>query len=210
MIELYDALLNNQPISGNGHKVRLMLSLLGLEFRSHWLNLGEREQKSPAYLALNPFGQVPVLKDGDIVLRDSQAILVYLARAYGGDQWFPENPVKAALVTAWLSVASNEIVRGPAPLRAHHKLGRPINLDEAQTLTASLLDILNQQLAEQAWLATDQITIADVAIYPYIALANEGRVELDTYPHILRWMAAIEQLDGYVPMPGMQRVANAA
>ncbi|MEQ1667935.1 MAG: glutathione S-transferase N-terminal domain-containing protein, partial [Sulfuriferula sp.] len=76
------------PLSGNCHKVRLMLSLLGLPYRSVVLNREQREQKSAAFLAINPYGQVPVLQDGELVLRDSQAILVYLAQQYGGAHWW--------------------------------------------------------------------------------------------------------------------------
>ena len=102
MIELYEF-----GLSGNCHKVRLLLSLLGVDYKSHALNGAEREQKSAGFLAINPFGQVPVLKDGDIIIRDSQAILVYLARTYGADAWFPNDGRKAAEITAWLSTAAN-------------------------------------------------------------------------------------------------------
>lgn len=127
MIELYEF-----PLSGNCHKVRLLLSLLGLDYRSHVLNGAEREQKTPAFLALNPFGQVPVLADGGTVLRDSQAILVYLARRYGGPDWWPDDPAALAGTVAWLSVAANEMAHGPNALRLHHRFGRPLDVPAAR------------------------------------------------------------------------------
>ena len=81
MIQLYDVTL-----SGNCHKVPMMLGRLRLEHRSVTVNLAAVEQKSSEFLTLNPFGQVPAIEDGETVLRDSQAILVYLARACGGAQ----------------------------------------------------------------------------------------------------------------------------
>lgn len=198
MIELYEL-----AISGNSHKVRLMLSLLGIDYKSYMLNMAERDHKKPEFLALNPFGQVPLLKDGNIVLRDSQAILVYLARAYGEEHWFPNNPVKAAEISGWLSVAANEITRGPSALRAHYKIGRAINLDEAVLVTNSLLHILNTHLEGRDWLVAEQVTIADVAVYPYIALANEGKVELSPYTYVKQWLGRFENLEGFVSMEGI-------
>ncbi len=199
MIELFEF-----GLSGNCHKVRIMLSLLGLEYRSHLVNGGEREHKSPEFLTMNPFGQVPVLKDGDTVIRDSQAILVYLARKYGAPEWFPMEPALAAEVTAWLAVAANEVARGPNALRLHHKFGRAINLQDAEKVTESLLKLLNQHLEHRDWLATATITVADVAMYPYIALAREGKVDLAPYLHVENWMGRLEMLTGYVSMPGIQ------
>jgi glutathione S-transferase len=168
------------------------------------VNGAAREQKTAEFLSMNPFGQVPVLKDGDTVIRDSQAILVYLARAYGDDHWFPADATKAAQVAAWLSTAANEVARGPNALRLHYKFGRAINLDEATSITANLLSVLNQHLEHHDWLATDMISIADIAIYPYIALANEGHVDLSPFLHVENWLGRIEMLNWFVAMPGIR------
>lgn len=199
MLELFEF-----GLSGNCHKVRMMLSLLGVDYKSQLLNGAEREQKSAAYLAMNPFGLVPVLKDGDKIIRDSQAILVYLARAYGAEHWFPNDASKAAEISAWLSTAANEVARGPNALRLHHKFGRVINVEEATTITDNLLKVLNQHLEHREWLANNTITIADIAVYPYIALVNEGKVDLTPYIHIENWLSRIEMLSGFVAMPGIQ------
>lgn len=199
MIELFEF-----GLSGNCHKVRMMLSLLRLDYTSHLVNGVAREQKSDAYLSMNPFGQVPVLKDGDKIIRDSQAILVYLARAYGEDHWFPADATEAAKVTAWLSTAANEVARGPNALRLHYKFGRTINFDEATSVTNNLLAVLNQHLEHHDWLATDTITIADISIYPYIALANEGNVDLTPYLYVENWLGRIEMLNWYITMPGIR------
>jgi len=199
MIELYEFAL-----SGNCHKVRLMLSLLDLEYQSVAVNGTEQEQKSDRFLAMNPFGQVPVLKDGDTIIRDSQAILVYLARQYGDERWLPPEAAALAQVTAWLFTAANEVAHGPNVLRLHHKFGRALNVEEAQQITTGLLDILQNRLEHHLWLATDNITIADIAVYPYIALAPEGGVDMDLYPAVIDWLARIQSLTGYVGMPGIR------
>jgi glutathione S-transferase len=84
MIKLY-----GHEISGNSHKARLMLSLLNLEYEWVKVDLLKGEHKLPGYLAMNPFGKVPLLVDGETIVSDAQAILVYLARQYGGEQWLP-------------------------------------------------------------------------------------------------------------------------
>ncbi len=198
MIELFES-----AISGNSHKVRMMLSFLNLKYESRIVNMKERGHKTEEFLEKNPFGQVPVLKDGDVVIRDSQAILVYLARAYGDDHWFPMDAAKAAEVTAWLSTAANEVARGPSALRAHFVIGKAINVEEAQAITDNLLPVLEKRLRDNLWLATASVTVADIAVYPYIALAHQGKVDLGGFPRVRAWLHRIESLPGYVGMAGI-------
>lgn len=198
MITLYEF-----PMSGHSHKVRLLLSLLKVPYDSVVVRGGEREHKLPDFLAMNPFGQVPVLRDGDLVLRDSQAILTYLARRHGDDSWLPADPAQHAQVVSWLATAGNEMTRGPNALRLHHKFGRAINVEEAQQITANLLAVLEERLREHDWVALDHITIADIAMYPYLALAPEAQIDLGNHPHVVAWLARIQALDGYVGMPGI-------
>lgn len=199
MITLYEFAL-----SGNCHKVRLMLGLLGVNYTSVSVNDNLGEHKSTEFLEMNPFGQVPVLKDGNTVIRDSQAILVYLAHQYGGEQWWPNNAISLAHIAAWLSTAANEEAHGPNPLRRHYKWGSNINLIEAQQVTNSLLNIMNIRLTRHEWIAVDVISVADVALYPYIALAHEGQVDLSPYSFVLAWIDRVKALPGYVGMQGMQ------
>lgn len=198
MIKLYEF-----PLSGNCHKVRLMLSLLGLSYQSVAVNGSEQQQKSEAFLTMNPFGQVPVLTDGDAVIRDSQAILVYLARKYGDENWLPNNAVELAKVVAWLSTSANEVAMGPNRLRLHFKFARTVDLDESRKIAANLLSVLQERFDKHPWLAVDHMTIADIAVYPYIALAPEGGIDLKPYPAVIEWINRIQALPGYVGMPGM-------
>lgn len=198
MIELYEF-----AASGNCHKVRLLLSLLQLEYQSILVSGADKQHKSEKFLQLNPFGQVPVLRDGEVVLRDSHAILVYLAKRYGGHKWWPDDAQQLANIAAWLSTSANEVSRGPNALRLHHKFGRAIALDDAQQISASLLAVLQQQLQHQPWLTGQQPSIADIAVYPYLALAPEAKLDLAPYPAVVSWLSRVQGLDGYVGMPGM-------
>ncbi len=198
MLKLYEFAL-----SGNCHKVRLLLSMLGLPYSSHLVNGSQAEHKSAAFLRLNPLGQVPLLLDGAWALRDSQAILLYLAAQHPAAGFYPADLQAQALVQSWLATAANEINRGPALLRMHYKFGRAIDLVAAEHTTAQLLEVLNDALTAAPWLVGTQVTIADLAIYPYLALAHEGRVDLQPFLAIKRWLGAVEALPGYLPMPGI-------
>lgn len=196
------------PISGHSHKIRLLLSLLKLSYQSVPLNGANLEHKTADFLKMNPLGQVPVLKDGTTIVWDSQAILVYLARQYADPSWLPLDAVGLSRVMAWLSIAANEISHGPSLLRVHYKLGRDIHMEDALKTTATLLHILEQHLQQNDWLAADHITIADIAVYPYIALAPEGKVNLTPYPSTCKWLSRIQALPDYVGMHGMWTEKN--
>jgi glutathione S-transferase len=194
-ITLYDA-----PASGHSHRVRLFLSLLGLEHDTVIIDMKNNDHKDPEYLKISPLGQAPTLKDDDIVITDSCAALVYLAKKYGGEQWLPEDPAGAAGIQRWLSSASGELYRGPAVARAVKLFGRDLDYDGAVMWSKRLFDWMQDELANRKWLAGDHATIADIAMYSYIRVANEGDIDVTPYPAILRWMIDIEALDGFIPM----------
>lgn len=202
--------LHHFPLSGHSHRVLLALSLLGLPHDIVAVDLRKGEQKTPAFLAMNPFGQVPVIQDGDVALGDSNAILVYLARRYDASgHWLPEDAWGQARVQAWLSAAAGLLAFGPAHLRVGHVFKRPIET-RAYALSDTLLGVMEQQLAAQRWLvAGDAPTIADIALYTYTAHAPEGGVDLAPFAHVRRWLADIEALPGFVGMPRSPVVAPA-
>lgn len=197
-MELYEI-----PPSGNCHKIRLLLSLLQIPYTSVQVDVANQQQKSASFLKMNPFGQLPVLRDGETIVWDSQAILVYLARQYAPPSWMPQDAAGLSSVMAWLSTAANEVARGPSSLRAHYKFGRPIAMEDALQATETVMQILDQQLKSKDWLAGENITIADIAVFPYIALAPEGKLDLTMYPEICRWLSRIQALPNYVGMPLM-------
>jgi glutathione S-transferase len=190
--------LHWHPLSGHVHRVELFLSLLGLPFEKVTIDLVQREHKSPAFLALNPFGQLPVIEDGDLVLADSNAILVYLALTYDASaQWMPRDAIGAARVQRWLSVAAGPMAYGPAAARVAVLFGRP--QDQAlRDAAARLFELMDRHLATQDHLAAPHPTIADIALYSYTAHAPEGGVSLAPYPALRQWLARVEALPGFV------------
>jgi glutathione S-transferase len=199
--------LHDFALSGNCHRVRLMLSLLDLPYESIAVDLLAGEQRRAPFLALNPFGQVPVLQDGALTLPDSNAILVYLAARYGDDSWLPKEPARAAAVQRWLSVAAGEIAAGPGAARAHVLFKRPGDLQDLIKRAERLLAVMDLELQPRPFLTGATPTIADVASYSYIAHAPEGGVSLEPYAHVRAWLARIEQLPGFVGMPKSPAVA---
>jgi glutathione S-transferase len=203
MIKLY-----GHEMSGNSYKVRLFLELLHLDYEWIKVDLMKGEHKSPEYLVLNPFGQVPLLIDGDIKLADAQAILVYLARQYGGEQWLPLDALSLAQVIRWLSTTAGEVRQGPENARLYHLFGATnINIERAHQKANYILNQLNQHLSTRTWLEFERPTIADVAVFPYVALARDGKIDLDAYPHVLAWIDRIKHLPGFVGMAGITEPA---
>lgn len=189
------------PLSGHAHRVRLFLSLLGLPFDTVDVDLAAGAQRDPAFLALNPLGQVPVIDDDGTVLADSNAILVYLAKRYGDAHWLPDDAAGAATVQRWLSYAAGPIASGPAAARLVTVFSAPLDHDAAKRTAAKVLAVIDQELAGKPFAAGAQPTIADVAAYTYIAHAPEGGVSLEPYPHVRAWLARVEALPGFVAMP---------
>ncbi|MDE0727679.1 MAG: glutathione S-transferase family protein [Alphaproteobacteria bacterium] len=197
-MKLYDA-----AASGNCHKVRMLLSILGIAHEVIPINLLGMEQKTSAHMARNPLGTVPVLEDGDVTICDSQAILVYLASKHGGEAWLPRDPVGQAKVQQWLSFAVNELWNGPALARANLLFGRDIDLARAQAAANISLAVMDQHLEANDWLALGRPTIADIACYPYSALAEEGEISLVPFAALAAWFERIKALEGYVSMAGL-------
>jgi len=197
-MKLYD-----MELSGNCYKVRLFAALVGIELERVPVDLAAGEHKQSPFIDLNPWAQVPVLQDGDVVLRDSQAILVYLARRYGGHQWWPDSPAHQGEVMQWLSTAANEIQAGPNAARLIDKFGYPLDKARALAVSARVLPLIERHLSEHRWLALGRPTLAECAVFPYIALGWEGGVSLEPYPAIRAWIERIKNLPGYVAMPGI-------
>lgn len=194
--------LHRMVLSGHCHRVELFLSLLGLPVELVEVNLGGGAHKAPAFLQLNPFGQVPVIQDGDVTLTDSNAILVYLASRYAPnpEAWLPRDPVQAAAVQRWLSVAAGPLASGAATARAIAVFKRPTPAEEVIQRAHGLLAVMEATLQHTNYLAGERPTLADLANYSYTAHAPEGRVALDAYPQVRAWLARIEALPGFVPM----------
>jgi glutathione S-transferase len=193
--------LYDMHTSGHSHRVRLFLSILGIDYEKVPIDTRSGNNQSPEYVALNPLGQVPTLVDGAVVITDSTAALVYLAKKYGDERWLPEDPAGAARVQRWLSTASGELYRGPVLCRAAKVFGRKLDIAAAEAWAKRLFDWMQLHLSDRTWLASDHATIADIAMYSYVRVADEGGLDLGPYPAIERWLADVEGLDGFEAMP---------
>jgi len=190
--------LHYHPLSGHAHRARLFLSLIGATYDLVEVDLAKGAHKQPDFLALNRFGQVPVLEDEGVAIADANAILVYLAKKLGRTDWLPEDATGAAAVQRWLSVAAGQIAFGPAAARLITVFGAGFNAEEVITRAHGVLKVIEAELATREWIAAANPTIADVALYSYIARAPEGNVSLDDYPAVQGWLRRIESLPGFV------------
>jgi len=208
MISLYD-----YELSGNCYKVRLLLHWLGLEYTRIPVDFHPgREHQSPAFLDMvNPLGQLPVLQDGDFRLRDAQAILVYLASQYDTNQyWYPSDARVRGNITLWLTVAE-QLNHTAAAARLQRSFGYAGDSAACQQGANAVLRQLDDQLAEQHfqgrhWLAAEHPTIADIACFPYSALAGEAGLDLIGFPALRQWIDAMRHQPGFITMPGILAV----
>lgn len=210
MITLYD-----YALSGNCYKLRLLMHWLDLAYETQQVDFYPGfEHKSEDFLKLNPLGQLPVLVDDELVLRDAQAILVYLARKYDKTKdWYPvDDPDRLGQVSMWLAFADN-ITGTASAARLHDAMYFNLDVEQARTGAHKLFRILDEHLwfAEQSgqqWIISgDAPTIADIACFPYTLLAPEGGIRLDDYPAIRRWGDKLMNLPDFISMPGLSPVA---
>jgi glutathione S-transferase len=188
------------PLSGHAHRARLFLSLTQTPFELVEVDLAKGAHKAPEFLALNRFGQVPVLEDDGNVIADSASILIYIAKKRSLTEWLPSDPVGAAAVQRWLSVAAGQIAFGPAAARLITVFGAGFNADEVIGRAHAVLKNIDEELVGKTWIiGSERPTIADVALYSYIARAPEGNVDIAAYTNVDAWLKRIENLPGFVP-----------
>ncbi len=197
-MKLYDLAL-----SGNCYKVRLLCALAGIPIELYGTDFMGGEHKIPKFLAMNPLGEVPILDDNGYILRDSQAILVYIASKYAGEAWLPKDPAHAAKIMQWLSTAANNVQHGPGDARLVDFFGYKLDKPTAIANSNQILPIFEAHLGKNSWLEMGRVTIADIACFPYIALSHDGGVSLEPYPNIRAWIARIKALPNFIAMPGI-------
>ncbi|MGN6828450.1 glutathione S-transferase family protein [Paucibacter sp. M5-1] len=187
--------------SGHCHRVELMLSLLGLPYEVVHVDLLAGEQRRPEFLALNPLGQVPVLVDGDLVLSDSNAILLYLVLRYAPDShWLPSGPVGTARLQRWFSLAASWL-DGVAGARFAGLVGRPVE-ERSLVQGRHLFAFMEAELQNRDWLLDGAApSLADISLYSYSSQAGLGGLALDPYPRIRAWLARVEALPGFIALP---------
>jgi len=192
--------LYQSKLSGHSHRARLFLSLAGVPHTLIDVDMKSGDHKRPEFLKLNAFGEVPVLEDEGVVVADSNAILVYVARKIGPNSWFPSDLAHEAEVQRWLSVAAGKIAYGLCAARLVALFKAPFDRDEVIARSHQTLQVLERTLSSRRWIAgTSAPTIADVAIYSYVERAPEGDVQLSAYPSVTAWLRRVEAQPGFIP-----------
>jgi len=206
VIKLYDF-----ELSGNCYKLRLLMNILGVKFERIALDFYPgREHRSPWFLKINPLGQLPVIDDDGFVLRDAQAILVYLAGKYDpSGLWYPQGAAEMqGRIAQWLGFA-DAITATASAARLHDGLFYDVDIDKARAGAHALFRVLDEHLwfAEQEgqdWLCSSRHpTIADIACFPYVMLSEEGGINRLPYPAIRRWTDRVKRIPGFTVMPGI-------
>lgn len=199
--------LYTAPPSGHCHRVRLCAALLDISLTEIDVASFKDGRSGAAFRELNPLGQVPVLRDGDFILRDSLAILKYLCTRYAKESaWLPRDPREEAEVDQWFGLAAGFIFLGPNRARLIQRFKSPLSMTEAKAAAARAFDAMELHLSRNDWLVGRAPSLADIACYSYVALAPEGGLSLDAYPGITRWLDAMRRLPGFVEAPFAERV----
>lgn len=198
MYRLYDFL----P-SGNCYKVRLLLTQLAIPFDRVEVNILKQQTQTPSFLAKNSNGKVPVLEIApNQFLAESNAILFYLSQ---GTVYFPSSPLAQAQIMQWLFFEQYSHEPNIATSRYWMTiLGKAQEYQQAlqhkQKLGYSALNILENHLQTQSFLVADQYTIADISLYAYTHVAEEGGFDLTLFPAIQSWLQRIESQPRYIPI----------
>jgi glutathione S-transferase len=193
--------LHRFALSGHCHRVELLLSLLELPYEIIDVDLSAGEQRRPEFLALNPFGQVPVIEDAAVVVADANAILTYLAESYAGERFRLGSPALLAEQQRWFSVAAGPLADGPAMARAICLFRRAGDVEPPRARAHALLRVLEAHLAARPFLLGAELTLADLANYSYVAHAPEGGVSLAEYPHVRAWIERVESTPRFIHLP---------
>lgn len=201
--------LHNYELDEQCYKVRLFLSALGCGYTKVDVDVHPgHEQRSARYIRLNPLGALPIITEGAFVLHGAEAILAFLARRYDASRtWLPDDPVTLGHVMQWLAFAGADL-DAASLARAHALL--EVEADEESVGRASrrAFRVMDDHMTRREfdgvhWFAAAAPTIADIALFPAIALSRDFGIDHDEYPALRRWMARVRTIPGFITMPGI-------
>lgn len=189
--------------SGNGYKVRLLLTLLEVPFERIELDIVDGETRTPEFLAKNPNGRIPLLEtDEGIHLAESNAILFFLA---DGSPFLPDRSLERARVLQWMFFEQYNHEPNIATSRhwiQHLELTeeRRARLEEKRELGHDALRVMEAHLSRNEFFVGRRYTIADIALFAYTHVAPEGGFELEPYPSIRAWIDRIQSQPRHIPI----------
>ncbi|NIV17212.1 MAG: glutathione S-transferase family protein [Woeseiaceae bacterium] len=189
--------------SGNCYKIQLLCAEMGIEYDWEEVDILAGDTHTPQFLEMNPNGKIPTLAlpDGRF-LSESNAILFYLA---DGSEFFAGDSYARAQILQWMNFEQYSHEPNIATSRFIIKyLGNPPDrqriLEEKRTAGYKALDVMERQLERWPFITGDKYTIADIALYAYTHVADQGGFDLGDYPGVRAWMDRITQRPKYVPM----------
>ena len=204
MITLYDFELDD-----GCYKIRLLLAMLGVPFRKIVVDmLPGAEQTRPPLVLLNPAGTLPILTDDEMVLTDPEKMLAYLARQYDTTRrWLPDDPASFSMIMNWMSFARGRLWAASAA-RRQALFDQP---DDGQDLVGAARDAFRimddhmtvREFIDASWFVGDGPSLAEIALFPPIALSRDFGVDHEAYPALRRWMRRVRRLPGFITMPGI-------
>lgn len=197
--------LYDDPVSGNGYKVRLLLAQLALPYHYVPVDILRGETRSRAFLEKNPNGRIPVLElDDGTTLSESNAILYYLAR---DSEYWPGEPLARARVMQWLFFEQYSHEPNIATLRfwltirgLDEESPERVLLPARRAAGEAALAVMDGHLEGRSFLVAERYTIADIALYAYTHIAREGGFDLSRYPAVLEWLARVREQPRHVAM----------
>ncbi len=203
-ITLYDFELDESC-----YKVRLTLSILGLKWQTVAVDVFPgKEHLTPSFLAMNPLGRLPILKDSGLTLHEPEAILAYLARAYDpAGLWLPASPDEFGQAMQWLIFAAQDLDVAIAA-RQHMLFGGPGDAGALHDGARKVLDVMEDHMIERSfagaeWFAASNPTVADIALFPAFALSRDFGIDHGEFPALRRWSRRFRKLPGFITMPGI-------
>ena len=177
-------------------KVGLMLALAGAPFSYRHVDLAQGAQKQPEYLAINRFGQVPVIRHGDVTLAQSNVILRYLADALG--KFGAPGDAEEREIAQWLDWEADLVSSGVRAVRGAVRFWKsdPAVVQFVRGRAERALGLLDSALADRDYLVGDRPTIADIAVLPHVLVAHEGEIDLTPYANVRTWVDRMMALPG--------------
>jgi glutathione S-transferase len=197
MYKLYDFL----P-SGNGYKVRLLLAQLGIAFERIEIDILQGESRTPEFLEKNPNGRIPVLElEPGVYLSESNAILVYLGQ---GTNFLPIDRLEYARIMQWMCFEqySHEPYIATSRFWLQHNMANQYRKEllQKQAPGYAALGVMEQRLVNHPFLVADRYTLADIALYAYTHVADEGGFSLENFPGIRAWIDRVQAQPQHIPI----------
>ena len=197
-LRLYDFL----P-SGNGYKVRLLLTQIGMPFERIEINILKGKTRTPEFLNKNPVGKIPLLEiDSDKYLSESNAILIYLSE---GTEFLPYDPYLRAKVMQWLFF--EQFSHEPFIAKSRYLvsiLGKPEEyhqlIEQLREPGYAALTIMENHLQNHLFFVNERYTIADISLFAYTHVADEGEFDLHQFPAIIDWMERVKKQPSYISL----------